>query len=251
MIDSHAHLTSEKYRDDIDDVLERASECGISAIICVGFDLQSSRQSVELAEKYPMVFAAVGIHPHDAASLNEKTIGDLEDLCNSNKVVAVGETGLDFYRNLSPRDSQEKAFIEQIALAKRKDLPLIVHSREAHSRVIEILRVERASKGVMHCFSGGAEIAKEAIDLGLYISFAGPVTYGGTRFGNLLELIPEDRLLIETDCPYLSPVPHRGKRNEPSHLRFIAARLAELMNRSYKDIDNITTQNARVLFGIG
>ncbi|MGQ9603373.1 MAG: TatD family hydrolase [bacterium] len=251
MIDSHAHLTSEKYHDDIDDVLERASECGISAIICVGFDLQSSRQSIELAERYPMVFAAVGIHPHDAASLNEKTIGDLEDLCNSNKVVAVGETGLDFYRNLSPRDSQEKAFIEQIALAKRKDLPLIVHSREAHSRVIEILRVERVSKGVMHCFSGGAEIAKEAIDLGLYISFAGPVTYGGSRFSNLLELIPKDRLLIETDCPYLSPVPHRGKRNEPSHLRFIAARLAELMNRSYKDIDNITTQNARLLFGIG
>ncbi len=251
MIDSHAHLTSEEYSEDLDLVIERAAQSGVEAIICVGFDLESSRRCVELTEKYAAVFAAVGIHPHDASKLNNQALAELEGLCKHKKVVAVGETGLDFYRNLSPRDSQEKAFIEQIRLAKRVSLPVIVHSRDAHRRVIEILTSEGVSRGVMHCFSGGAQIAKEAIDLGLYISFAGPVTYGGSKFNEIVRIVPSDRLLIETDCPYLSPVPHRGRRNEPSYLRFIVEKLAGMMNLSAQDVAAMTAQNARLLFGIG
>lgn len=251
MIDSHAHLTSDEYKDDFDEVLERASHSGIKAIICVGFDLESSRQCVALAERHQMVFAAVGIHPHDATTLDQDAASEIERLCNSKKVVAIGETGLDFYRNLSPKDSQERAFLEQIAIARKTNLPIVVHSREAHKRVIDILRSEKVKDGVMHCFSGGPEIARAAIDLGLYISFAGPVTYGGSKFGEILKIVPKDRLLIETDCPYLSPVPHRGKRNEPAYLRFVAEKLSVMLGLSLQDFSAITDENTSRLFGVG
>lgn len=251
MIDTHAHLTSNEYKDDLNEVLERAFGSGIKAIICVGFDLESSRQCVALAEKHQMVFAAVGIHPHDAIMLDQDAIREIELLCGSKKVVAIGEIGLDFYRNLSPKDCQERAFLEQIAIARKTNLPIIVHSREAHKRVIDILRSERVKEGVMHCFSGGPEIARTAVDLGLYISLAGPVTYGGSKFGEILKIVPKDRLLIETDCPYLSPVPHRGKRNEPAYLRFVAERLAAMLGLSFEDFSSITDENASRLFGIG
>ncbi len=250
MIDTHAHLSSSKYRGDLPAVLKRARMAGVVAIISVGYDMPSSEASVRLADLEEDVFAAVGIHPHDARKLDEEALAKLEELCQHPKVVAIGEIGLDFYRNLSPRKIQEKAFRDQIRLARQLDLPIIVHDRDAHSKVIEILRSEKVSNGVMHCFSGDLNVARQAVAMGLYISFAGPVTYGGKKAAQIVRRIPEDRLLVETDCPYLAPVPHRGKRNEPAYVRFVAERLADLLGKSLEEVDAITDANARRLFNL-
>ncbi len=248
MIDTHAHLTSGEYSGDLAAVLRRAREAGLNAIIAVGFDIPSSRASVQLSEVEEDVFAAVGVHPHDARTLDEAALAALEDLCTNPKVVAIGEIGLDFYRNLSPRRIQERAFRQQIRLARRLQLPIIIHDRDAHRRVIEIMRSEKVCCGVMHCFSGDINIARQALSMGLHISFAGPITYHGRRAADIVRRIPEDRILIETDCPYLAPAPHRGKRNEPAYLRLVAERLAELLGKTVEEVDAITENNARHLF---
>jgi len=250
VIDTHAHLTSNDFRGDLAAVLRRARDAGVRAIITVGYDLASSLASVRLSEVEEDVYAAVGIHPHDARLLDEEALRTLEDLAAHPKVVAIGEIGLDFYRNLSPRRMQERAFRRQIRLALKLGLPVIIHDRDAHRRVIEILKSEKVSHGVMHCFSGDINVARQALAMGLHISFAGPITYGGKRIIDILRRIPHERILIETDCPYLAPVPYRGKRNEPAYVRLVAERLAAILGKSLGEIDAMTETNARTLFNL-
>ena len=250
MIDSHAHLTAKAYRRDLEAVLVRASDAGVTSIITVGYDMASSEAGVRLAEDHPEVYAAVGVHPHDATTLNLDALGWLEDLAASPRVVAVGEIGLDFYRDLSPRRIQEDAFRLQIGLAKDLELPIIVHDRDAHQRTVQVLKEEGVSHGVLHCFSGDVNLARQAIEMGLYISFAGPITFNGKKAVDILSRIPDDRILIETDCPYLAPVPYRGKRNEPAYVRYVLERVASILDRPVAEIDKITAQNTRRLFSI-
>lgn len=250
MIDSHAHLTAKAYRKDLGAVLRRARDAGVASILTVGYDMASSEAGVRLAEKHPDVYAAVGIHPHDATTLNLDALGRLEELAASPKVIAVGEIGLDFYRDLSPRRIQEDAFRLQIGLAKDLELPIIVHDRDAHQRTVQVLREERVSRGVLHCFSGDVNLARQGIEIGLYISFAGPITFNGKKAAEILGHIPEERVLIETDCPYLTPVPYRGKRNEPAYVRYVLERVATILDRPVEKVDALTTQNTRTLFSL-
>lgn len=250
MIDSHAHLAAKTYRKDLDAVLRRSRDAGVTSILTVGYDMASSEAGVRLAEKYDDVYAAVGVHPHDATTLNLDALGRLEELAASPKVVAMGEIGLDFYRNLSPRRAQEDAFRLQIGLAKDLGLPIIVHDRDAHQRTVQVLREERVSHGVLHCFSGDMNLARQGVEIGLYISFAGPITFNGKKAAEILSRIPEERILIETDCPYLTPVPYRGKRNEPAYVRYVLERVAQILNRAVREMDALTERNTKNLFGI-
>jgi TatD DNase family protein len=250
MIDSHAHLTFKQYARDLPDVLTRARDGGVTAIMTVGCDLASSEAAVRLAGEHEQIFAVVGVHPHDATTLDAEALAKLEKLSGDPKVVAIGETGLDYYRDLSPRHAQEQAFRDQLALARRRGLPVVVHDRDAHAKVMQILKEERVSKGVLHCFSGDLGIAKQAIALDLYLSFTGAITYGGSKAADILTKMPIDRLLVETDCPYLTPVPFRGKRNEPAHVNLVLARIAEMLAVSADELDRITETNTRRLFGL-
>ncbi len=250
MIDSHAHLTYKAYRKDLRAVLERAREAGVTAIVNASFDLPSSEAAVRLAEDHDNIHVAVGIHPHDAKTLNLDVLSALEELADHPGVVAIGEIGLDFYRDLSPRRIQEDAFRLQIGLAKNPDLPIIIHDRDAHQRTMHILKDEKVSRGVLHCFSGDLNLARQGVELGLYISFAGPITYNGKKAQEILKWIPEDRILIETDCPYLTPVPYRGKRNEPAHVKYVLGRVAEFLDKPAEEVDRLTEKNTRTLFNL-
>jgi TatD DNase family protein len=250
VIDSHAHLTYKAYRNDLGAVLDRAEEAGVKAIINAGFDMPSSEAGLRLAEEHARVYAAVGVHPHDAETLNLDALGRLEELADHAKVVAIGEIGLDFYRDLSPRRVQEDAFRLQIGLAKNLDLPVIIHDRDAHQRTMQILKEEKVSRGVLHCFSGDLNLARQGVELGLYISFAGPITYNGKKARDIIKWIPEDRILVETDCPYLTPVPYRGKRNEPAYVRYVLERVAGYLEKPVHEVDLLTERNTRALFGL-
>lgn len=254
LIDTHAHLDSSQYEDDLNEVLSRARESGISNIITIGCDLESSRVSVTLAESNPELFAAVGIHPHDASTVDKDCLQEIRRLADSDKVVAIGEIGLDYYRDRSPRDIQRKVFSQQIELAKEIKLPIIVHDRDAHTDVIDIMRQSGAEDigGILHCFSGDLDMARKCIDLGFLISFAGPITYPkNDQLRDIARQIPTEHLLVETDCPYLSPQKFRGKRNEPAYVRHTAEKLAEIKGLSMEDISRIIRLNCQRLFGIG
>jgi TatD DNase family protein len=241
------------FADDWPSALDNAEEAGIEYVVVIGIDVESSKQAVMMAEEHGGVLAAVGVHPHDASSMDDLSIEQLKLLAGHPKVVAVGETGLDFYRNLSPREEQLQAFEAQLALGEELQLPVIIHDRDAHGRVEEILsaRAANLAGGVLHCFSGNLDLAKKALDWGFYISIAGPVTYPNAReLRTVIEQIPIERMVIETDAPYLAPQPKRGKRNEPAYVRYIAEELATLKGLSVDDIDRITTLNAKQLFGI-
>ncbi len=250
MIDSHAHLTFKHYARDLADVLTRARDGGIGAIINIGCDLASSEATVRLANGHENIFAVVGVHPHDASTLDADALARLDALADDPMVVAIGEMGLDYYRDLSPRHVQEQAFRDQIALAGKKDLPVVVHDRDAHAKVMQILKEEKVSRGVLHCFSGDLNMARQAIDLGLYLSFAGPITYNGHKAREIMGKVPLDRILIETDCPYLTPVPFRGKRNEPAYVRYVLARVADILGKPVPEVDSLTGTNTRTLFNL-
>ncbi len=252
LIDSHAHIYYRDYAGDFDSMLKRAEDAGVSAIVVVGTDIESSRESVELAEKHPQLYAAVGVHPHDAGRVTEACYNIIRSLADaSKKVVAIGEIGLDFYRDRSPRDQQELVFRRFLQLAADMGKPVIVHDRDAHDRVMTILREEQVRTGVLHCFSGDAAQAAEAAALGFYISIPGTVTYpANQQLLDVVRMVSIDRMLVETDCPYLTPVPHRGRRNEPAHVRLTAEKLAEVKGLTLADVARITTKNASELFGI-
>ena len=253
LIDTHAHVQDRKFRGDLKDVLDRASEEGLEKIICIGVDYESSCQAVDLAWKYPQIHAVVGVHPHNAKTVNEKVLSKLYELAKDVEVVAIGEIGLDYYRDLSPREQQKKAFIEQINLAKELNKPIVIHDRDAHQDVFDIIKKEKAGKnqGVMHCYSGHLPLAIELMKQGFYISFAGPLTYKNARKTHeVATKIPLDRILIETDCPYLTPEPLRGKRNEPAYVKYIAQRLAKLRRKNLDEIAYITSLNAKKVFNL-
>lgn len=255
LIDSHAHIQGKEFQPDFAEMLERAAQAGLSHILTVGADLESSREACLLAERFDHVYAAVGIHPHDAERVTEPCYDLVREMAqNSPKVVAIGEIGLDFYRDRSPRELQEQVFRRFIRLARELSLPIIVHDRDAHDQVMRILREEKASEvgGILHCFSGDLQMARECVDMGFYISIPGTVTFPSNEaLREVVRGVKIEHLLVETDCPYLSPVPHRGKRNEPAYVRITAEKVAELKGLTLEDVGRITSLNMRRLFGIG
>jgi len=250
MIDTHAHLDFPQYDKDRDKIIEQAFSSGLEAIVNIGVDLESSEKSIKLAEKYKNIYATVGFHPHDASKLTGEAFRKLEKLASHPKVVAIGEVGLDFYRNLSPEDVQIRAFKEQIELAKKLKLPIVVHIRNAYKKALEILQENATGlPGVLHCFSGDENEAKETLRLGFYLSFNGTLTYKNSRSAELVKKIPLSSILAETDCPYLTPEPLRGKRNEPKLVRLVVEKVVQLSgSHTFKEIDEIFTQNAKKLF---
>lgn len=250
-IDTHAHLYDPAFDEDRGDVINRYREEGGQELICVAFDMDSVPRALELAEEYEFIYASVGIHPHDAESVPENYLELLAGWSRHPKVVAFGEMGLDYYRDLSPRDVQRKVFIEQLNLAKEMGKPIIIHDRDAHGDLLDILRREGVGEagGVMHCFSGSPEMARECINLGLYISLAGPVTFKNARkLKEVAVSVPLERLLIETDCPYLAPEPRRGKRNEPAYVKYVGEHIAALRGLTPEKFTEVTGANARRLF---
>ncbi|QZY55351.1 TatD family hydrolase [Crassaminicella profunda] len=253
LFDSHAHLDDSKFDKDREKILENAKANDISYMVNPGADFESSVRSIELASKYEMIYAAVGIHPHDAEDVDDVTLALLKGLAKKPKVVAIGEIGLDYYYDHSPRDIQREIFRKQIALAKEVNLPIIIHDREANDDVMSILKEEKAfdTGVVLHCFSGSAELARQYIKLGAYISIAGPVTFKNARKTvEVVERIPLEYLFVETDSPYLTPVPFRGKRNEMANVRYVAEKIAEIKGLSLEEVAHQTTENAKKFFGI-
>lgn len=220
------------------------------AVINVGTTITSSHASVRLAEAYDFVYAAVGIHPHDAETATTEALSEVRDLANHPKVVAIGEIGLDYYRDYSPRPAQQEAFRDQLALAAELSLPVVIHSREAHDDVLAALR-DWAGTGVLHTYAAGARRLKEVMDLGFYIGISGPITYpNADDLRSVAKAVPLDRILIETDCPYLTPEPHRGARNEPAFVKLVAEAVAEARGDPLQRIARATTENTRRLFGL-
>jgi TatD DNase family protein len=254
LIDTHTHLDDARYNDDREAVIARAREAGLEAFITIGCDLATSRSAVALADHYPFVYASVGVHPHEVKHIGEDWYDEFRGLAKSEKIVAYGEIGLDYHYNHSSPKEQRERFREQIQLARELTLPVIIHTREAQEDTIAILQEEKASEigGVFHCFSGDAWLAKEVLDLGFCLSFSGILTFkNATALRAIAKNTPLDRLLIETDCPYLTPVPHRGERNEPAYVSQVAKQLAELHPElSLEDIQRVTTENAKRIFKI-
>ncbi len=253
LFDSHAHLTDRRFDQDRDETIKRAFESGVEYIMNPGADFETSVEAIELAESYEKIYAAVGVHPHDAKSMDESMLMLLESMAKKKKVKAVGEIGLDFHYDHSPRDIQRHWFREQIRMAKRVGKPVIVHDREANQETFDILKEEEAfGNGVlMHCYSGSAELARQYVKLGAYISIAGPVTFKNARKTvEVAESVDLSRLMIETDSPYLTPVPYRGKRNESAYVRHVAERIAEVRNISVEEVANATLENAKRFFRI-
>ena len=248
LIDTHAHLFYKDYRERLDEVLERAAEAGVGSIICVGLDLATSGQAIALAEAHPNLWATVGIHPHEVKDTPDDYLDRLKALASHGKVVALGEMGLDYYRNLSPPELQRKVFQGQLELAQSLDLPVVVHNREADENLMAIMLAVGHTKGVVHCFSSTPGFARKVIDFGFHISFTGTVTFGKNHNAAVLEAVGLERVLVETDCPYLTPVPHRGKTNEPAFVRHTAEKIAGLCGLTLEEVARVTTANAEQLF---
>jgi TatD DNase family protein len=248
IIDTHAHLDDSIFDSDREKVIEDAKQMRVCSIINVGTNLVSSKGSIELAESHEIIWATVGGHPHYVSSLNEDDWKEFAGLAKHKKVVAIGEIGLDYYRMLSPKDIQQTVFRRFIGLAKEMSLSIIVHSREVHEDTLQILREEQPKKGVLHAFSGDMQVLRAGLDLGFYISITGTVTFNKSLVAPLINFIPQDRLLLETDCPYLTPHPYRGKRNQPAYVQFVAEKVAEILRLDVEEVMNITTMNARQLF---
>lgn len=253
LFDSHCHLNDPKLAADLPGVLERASAAGVKNMAVIGCNLRDSLFAVHLAEKYPQLIAAVGYHPSDSHGLDEQAFAELAELAALPQVRAIGEIGLDYYWDETPREVQRKWFIRQIHLAKELRKPIVIHDREAHGDLYNIVREENAAEygGIMHCFSGSWELAKEALRRNFYISIAGPVTYKNAKaLPEVVKNCPLDRLLIETDSPYLAPEPRRGKTNEPANVFYVAERAAALRGISLEELAAATTANAKRIFGL-
>ncbi|MBU5427976.1 TatD family hydrolase [Tissierella pigra] len=253
LIDSHAHLDDPRFDNDRDKLINSLEDNGVEIVINIGADLQTSISSVSLAEKYDNIYAAIGVHPHSAKEVDNSTIEVLRTFAKRDKVVAIGEIGLDYYYDNSPRDIQRKWFIEQLNLAKELNLPVVIHTRDAAQETFDILKEAQdgSLRGVLHCYSGSVEMAMEYIKMGFYISLGGPVTFKNAKVSKeVAKNIPLDKLLIETDCPYLTPEPYRGKRNEPVYVRYVAGTIAELRGITYEELERTTNRNTKDLFKI-
>ncbi|MBI4971996.1 MAG: TatD family hydrolase [Candidatus Omnitrophica bacterium] len=252
IFDTHVHLNVSDYTADQDQVFRRAREAGVGLFLNVGIDMEHSRAAVQFAEKFDNVYATIGLHPHDAQNFTEAGFNEIKELTKNKKVRAIGEVGLDYFRNLSPRDQQMNVFKRFIQLANEVHLPLVIHSREAYADIYSTLRkFGSRHQGVMHCFAGNKHDLEEALALGLYISFAGPVTYKKNHeLRELVAMVPSDRILVETDAPYLPPEPFRGKRNEPAWIVETLKKMAEVRKTDFTTISQETTQNGKRLFQI-
>ena len=251
LFDTHVHLTDKRFDADRQDLVDRFEQDNILGVIEAATDEKDSKAAAALARQNEKVYAAAGVHPHDAEGVSETYLEVLADLLKQKKVVAVGEIGLDFHYDFSPRDMQQRVFTEQLKLAKELNKPVIIHSREATKVMLDTLKPFGQINGVMHCFSGSQESALEFLKLGLYISFTGTLTFDNAR--NVREAflaVPPDRVMAETDCPYLAPVPMRGKRNEPKFVRYVIEKMAELRNIAPEEMAALNIENAKQLFGI-
>ena len=253
IFDSHAHYDSEQFDIDRDELLGSVLlQKGVVAVINMAADYESLKKTVALCEKYDYIYGAVGIHPECANDLPDNWLSDVEALLSHPKIVAVGEIGLDYHwEDECPREKQKEVLIAQLELAKKHDLPVVIHDREAHGDMMDILRKYKP-KGVVHCFSGSAELAQETVKLGMYIGLGGVVTFKNARHSvEVAKTIPLDRLLTETDAPYMAPVPMRGKRNEPAFVRYVAEKAAALRGLTLAEVAAATTRNAETLYGLG
>jgi TatD DNase family protein len=255
LIDSHAHIQTSPFATDLNEVIERAHAAGVEKIVAVGGagELSSNLAAIELAKAIPGIFATVGMHPHDAKDVGEDEFKQIQELARTPHVVAIGETGLDFYYEHSPRDVQRELFARFIQTALKMRLPLIVHVRDAFQETAELLKCEGsgAVRGVIHCFTGDWVAAREFLDMGFYLSFSGIITFkNADSLREVVHRVPLDRMMIETDAPYLAPAPHRGKRNEPAFVRFVAETVASLRGISLEEVAQATTRNTRSLFGM-
>lgn len=260
MMDTHTHLDFKEFNPDREEVIRRYFAGNGEKLINVGCDFNSSRKSIELAQRYENIFASVGVHPHDADTVNEQSIKTIEELAKHYKVISIGEIGLDYFRNLSSQEKQIEAFKFQLEIAENHGKSIILHCRDAYNDLLEILKNYKTSnwRGVIHCFSASWKITEEFLSLGFHIGFTGIITYykdkmefdGEPEIYKVIKNTPLDRILIETDCPYLSPVPYRGKRNEPSFVKYVAEKIASVRNTDVLEIEKRTSENARRLFRI-
>lgn len=250
LTDSHCHLFYDEIQNDIENIFDRSKQLGVNRFICVGTNINDSAQSLEIAEKYDNVFCSAGVHPHDAKDVGVDYIQQIETMMSSDKMIAVGEIGLDYYRNISPKKNQIKIFHELLSLADKINKPVIFHNREADNDILDILSSYPNVIGVSHCFSSTLSTAKKLLDMGYYISFSGNLTFKNSTLPSVAKYLPLDRLLVETDSPYLSPEPFRGKVNEPGRTRYVAEKLAEIHNVSFELIAKKTTENINNLFSI-
>lgn len=250
MIDSHCHLHYDFYDDNRDEIITEARDCGVHTMITIGADVASSEQAVALASQYDCLWATVGIHPHDASTCDDRAMSRIRELAGKPRVVAIGEIGLDYYRNLSPKPAQRKAFESQLALAAELKLPIVIHTRESLDDTVEIVRdfTTHLVGGVFHCFPGTPDEAFTVIDMGFVISVGGVITYKNASMAVTAQETPLDKVLLETDSPYLTPVPFRGEKNSPAHVRLVAEKLAELKNKTIGEIEQVTDRTCRKVF---
>ena len=249
--DSHAHYDDEVFDEDRDELLMGMKEKGVEFIVHSSADLGSCRRGIELANKYPFIYCGVGVHPHDVATLKDSDIDIIRQFTKEEKVVAIGEIGLDYYYDISPRDVQREWFKKQLLLAKELDLPVIIHSREASQETYDMIVESEVKEGVIHCFSGSHELAKEYIKRGFYIGVGGSLTFkNAKKTVKVVEEIGVENILIETDAPYLTPVPHRGKRNDSSYLKHVVSKIAEIKGITMQEVEDTTYNNAKNLFRI-
>jgi TatD DNase family protein len=247
--DSHCHLQDRRFRNEIEKVILNAKESGVEKILVPGWDLRSSREAVEISNKFDNVYAACGVHPHDAKFYNGTIENKIIELTGNKNVVAVGEIGLDYYRNLSPKEMQIDAFKKQLKIAEERNLPVIIHTRDSVEDTIKIVK-EFNCRGVFHAFNNSEEIAKKINSMGFYIGIGGVVTYSNSCISIALKEISLDFVLVETDAPYLTPHPHRGKRNEPAYTRYVVKKIAEIKGKTFAEVAEITYKNTKELFGI-
>ena len=253
LIDTHVHLNADQYDEDLQPVIDRALEAGVDRMIVVGFDEKTITRTMELIEQYDFIYGVIGWHPVDAIDFTEDNYNWIKELATHDKIVAIGEMGLDYHWDKSPKDVQKSVFRRQIALAKELKKPIVIHNREATQDVVDILKEENAAEvgGVMHSFSGSKEICDEILKLNFIISLGGPVTFKNAKQPKeVAQHVPLDKLIVETDAPYLTPHPYRGKRNEPAYVKLVAEQIAELRGISYEALAAATTQNAEKLFGL-
>jgi TatD DNase family protein len=253
LVDSHAHLEMPEFKKDLEEVILRAKKSGVEYIFTVGTEKRDWKRALEISHSHPGVYAILGVHPHNAKEIDDRTYPVLRELCRDERVKAYGEIGLDFFRNHSPREVQIRGFREQIALARELHLPIVIHDRDAHEETLDILKSEKAEAlgGIIHCFSGDYRMAKECLDMGFYISVPGTITFKNAGdFQEIVRKLPLESLLIETDAPFLAPIPFRGKRNEPGFVRHMAQKIAELKKISFEKVAEVTTANALRVFKV-
>ena len=248
LIDSHIHLDSKVYSDDLPEILTRANRLGVRKMITPGTSLESSARCIQIARENDGIYAAVGVHPHDADDVSDDFVDRLEEMSSDETVVAIGEIGLDFFKNYSSTESQIKVFNLQLELAEKLNLPVIIHNRESDDEMEKCLTDNPDTRGVVHCYTGGIDFAERLLSMGYYLGFTGIITFGSEELSEVVKMVPKDRLLIETDGPYMTPVPHRGKRNEPAYVKYVAEKIAQIRKMPVDELTEISSENCFNLF---